>query len=127
MLRSFRSIFGLIPSIFNAFATQQRFLSPFQLLVNIELFHQSSFYLKNIVSISATLFAFFSGGKVRVGNVRGKCPRPPRHLSRELLITFGNRSFAPSALNPPLVLLQINISAPLSPKPKILEPPLDIS
>ena len=41
--RLIRSIFGLISSFFNVFATQKRFLSPFQLLVNNALFHQSSF------------------------------------------------------------------------------------
>src|SRR6218665_3462278 len=39
--------------------------------------------------------------------------RSPRSPSREGLLTFGNRSFAPSAVNPPL-----------APKHKILEPPL---
>jgi len=45
VLINFWAIFG----IFYVFATQQSFLSPVQVLVNNELFHQSSFYLKNIV------------------------------------------------------------------------------
>src|SRR6218665_3611956 len=53
---SFISILGLISSIFNVFATQQRFLSSLQLRVIKELFHQSSFYLKNIVSSFQFLF-----------------------------------------------------------------------
>src|SRR6218665_3081222 len=56
MYGSYISIFGLISSIFNVFATQQRFLSSLQLRVINELFHQSSFYLKNIVSSSQFLF-----------------------------------------------------------------------
>src|SRR6218665_1279836 len=56
MQGSFRSIFGLISSLFYVFATQPRFLSSVQLLVNHELFHQSSFYLKNIVSSIQLLF-----------------------------------------------------------------------
>jgi len=62
---SFRSIFGLISSIFHVFATQQRFLSPVQLLV-IRLtmncfinpastwkilFYHSSFYFNNVICI----------------------------------------------------------------------------
>src|SRR6218665_291417 len=51
-------------------ATQQRFLSPVQLLVNNELFHQSSFYFKNIVLSFQLVFQqrylhFPPGGKVR--------------------------------------------------------------
>src|SRR6218665_3033196 len=56
MSGSFMSIFWLISSIFNVFATQQRFLLSFQLRVIKELFHQSSFYLKNIVSSFQFLF-----------------------------------------------------------------------
>jgi len=43
-------------SLFYVFATQPRFLSSVQLLVNNELFHQSSFYLKNVVSSVQLLF-----------------------------------------------------------------------
>src|SRR6218665_1206285 len=53
---SFRSIVGLISSFFYVFATPPRFLSSFQLLVSNELFHQSSFYLKNILSSIQLLF-----------------------------------------------------------------------
>jgi len=56
MYGSFRPTFGLISSLFYVFATQPRFLSSFQLLVIKELFHQSSFYLKNIVSSFQLLF-----------------------------------------------------------------------
>src|SRR6218665_3339378 len=57
--------------------TAPRFLSSFQLLVNNELFHQSSFYLKYIVSSAQLLFKksylhFSLGGK----SPGGKCPRP---------------------------------------------------
>src|SRR6218665_913814 len=57
---------------------QQRFLSPVQPLVNNELFHQPSFYWKNIVSSFQLLFQkviciFLRGG----GNVRGARPLPP--------------------------------------------------
>src|SRR6218665_1206691 len=38
--------FGLLSSLFYVFTTPLRLLSSFQLLVNNELFHQSSFYLK---------------------------------------------------------------------------------
>jgi len=56
--------------MFYVFATQQRFLSPVQLLVNNELFHQSSFYLKNTVLSFQVLFQqrylhSSPGGKVR--------------------------------------------------------------
>src|SRR6218665_3571621 len=76
MSGSFMSIFWLISSIFNVFATQQRFLLSLQLRVIKELFHQSSFYLKNIVSSFQFLFKksyshFSPWGKVRGGNVRG--------------------------------------------------------
>src|SRR6218665_1247897 len=62
----------------------------------------------------------------------GLCPRPrwgslrrsPRPPSPEGLLAFGNRSFAPSALNPSLAP-PTKIPAPLAPKHKILEPPLD--
>jgi len=55
--------------MFYVFATQQRFISPVQLLVNNELFHQSSFYLKNIVLSFQLLFQqrylhFSPGGNV---------------------------------------------------------------
>jgi len=50
------------------FATQPRFLSSVQLLVNKELFHQSSLYFINIISSVQLLFKqpylhFFGGGK----------------------------------------------------------------
>src|SRR6218665_3624652 len=66
--------------MFNVFTTQQRFLSPFQLLVKNKLFQKSSFYLKNIVSSFQLLFKksylhISPVGKVR-GNVRGECLRP---------------------------------------------------
>src|SRR6218665_2878033 len=71
---SFRSIVGLISSLFYVFATLPRFLSSFQLLVSNELFHQSSFYLKNIVSSFQLLFQksylHFSPGE----KSGGKCP-----------------------------------------------------
>src|SRR6218665_2911604 len=62
-------------SIFNVFATQSRFLSSLQLRVIKELFHQSSFHWKNIVSSVQLLlkksYLNFSLGE----KVRGKCPR----------------------------------------------------
>src|SRR6218665_3964968 len=81
MQGSFRSIFGLILSLFYVFATPPRFLSSFQLLVNNELFHQSSLYLKNIVSSVQLLFKksylHFSPGEKSGGKCPGgKCPRP---------------------------------------------------
>src|SRR6218665_789209 len=65
--------------MFYVFATQQRFPSPVQLLVNNELFHQSSFYLNNIVSSCQLLFQqrylhFSPGGNVRGEMSEGKCP-----------------------------------------------------
>jgi len=48
-------------------------------------------------------------------------PRPP---SREGLLAFGNRSFAPSALNPPLAPPNKNTRSVSPPKHKILEQPL---
>src|SRR6218665_774976 len=67
-------MFGLISSIFYVFATQQRFLSPVQLLVNNELFHQSSFYLKILFYHSSfycnnVICIFLPGEKSE-----GKCP-----------------------------------------------------
>ena len=56
ILGSFWSISGLFSSFFYVFATQQSFLSPVQLLVNNELFHQSSFYLEDIVLSFQLLF-----------------------------------------------------------------------
>ena len=53
---SVSSDFGLVLSLFNDFATQPRLLSSVQLLVNKELFHQSSFYLINIASSVQLLF-----------------------------------------------------------------------
>src|SRR6218665_2601380 len=52
---------------------------------------------------------------------RTTLPRPP---SREGLLAFGNCSFAPSALNPPLAAPKTKISTLLAPKHKIIEPPL---
>src|SRR6218665_3694683 len=74
MQGSFRSTFGLISSIFYVFATQQRFLSSVQLLVNNELFHQSSFYWKNVVLLFQLLLQqrylhFSPGWKSPGGNV----------------------------------------------------------
>ena len=71
------SVIGLVSPLYHVFVTHPRFLSSFQLLVNKELFHQSSFYLTNIVSSVQLLFKksylHFSPG----GNVPGgKCPRP---------------------------------------------------
>src|SRR6218665_3651704 len=68
--------FGLISSIFNVFATQQRFLSSLQLRVIKELFHQSSFYLKNSSLYLRKVIKIFlrgksSGGKCTGENVRG--------------------------------------------------------
>src|SRR6218665_2540137 len=48
-------------------------------------------------------------------------PKPP---SREWLFAFGNRSFAPSALNLPLAPPNKNTRPVSPPKHKILEPPL---
>jgi len=45
--------------------------------------------------------------------------------SREGLLAFGNRSFAPSTLNPPLAPKEKY--PPVSPKHKILEPPLGLA
>src|SRR6218665_1606596 len=61
--------------MFYVFAKQPKFVSSVQLLVINELFHQSSFYLKNIVSSAKLLFKksylhFSPGGEVR-GNVPG--------------------------------------------------------
>jgi len=57
--------------IFQVVATQQRFISPIQLLLNNELFHQSSFYLRNIVSSFQLLFQqrclHFSPGEMSGG------------------------------------------------------------
>jgi len=63
--------------IFLVFATQQIILPPVQLLFNNELFHQSGFYLKNIVLLFRLLFQqrylHLSPGE----KVQGwKCPRP---------------------------------------------------
>src|SRR6218665_687364 len=75
MQGSFRSIFGLISSLFYVFATSPRFPSSFQLLVSNELFGQSSFYLKNIVSSVQLLlmksYYIFLQGKLSGGNVPG--------------------------------------------------------
>src|SRR6218665_1352408 len=51
-----RLIFGMASSLFYVFAAQPRFPSSVQLLVKKELFHQSSFYLVNIVSSAQLLF-----------------------------------------------------------------------
>src|SRR6218665_3070912 len=59
-------------SLFYVFATPRRFLSSFQLLVNNELFHQSSFYLRKVINI------FLRGEKSG-----GKCPRPLRKMLME--------------------------------------------
>ena|SRR6218665_1307373 len=56
MQGSFRSIVGLISSLYYVFARQPRFLSSLQLLVYKELFHQSSFYMRNSVSSVQLLF-----------------------------------------------------------------------
>src|SRR6218665_2577704 len=70
MRGSIRSVFGLVSSLFHVFATQPRVLSSVQLIVNKELFYQTSFYFINIVSSVQFLFKqrylYFSGG--------GKCP-----------------------------------------------------
>ena len=42
--------------IFYVFATQQRFLSPVQLIVDNELFHQSSFYFKKILFYHSSFY-----------------------------------------------------------------------
>ena len=55
----------------------------------------------------------------RWGSLR-RSLRPP---SREGLLAFGNRSFAPSALSP-FLAPQTKIPVLLAPKHKILEPPL---
>src|SRR6218665_2825277 len=80
MVGSFRSAFGIILSLFYVFAPPPIFLSSFQLLVNNELFHQSSFYLKNIVLSVQLLFKksylhFSPGGKCP----GGKCCRTTTH------------------------------------------------
>src|SRR6218665_2477124 len=95
---SFISIFGLILSIFNVFATQQRFLSSLQLRVIKELFHQSSFYLKNIASSFQLLFKksylhFSPGGKVRgMSGEMSWTPKKVGLLSLEIL-SFGLNNF----------------------------------
>ena len=50
MCKSVRSVFGLVASLQNVFATQPRIHLSVQLLVNKELFHQSSFYLITILT-----------------------------------------------------------------------------
>ena len=50
------SVLGLNSSLFHVLITQSRFLSSVQLLVNKELFRQSSFYFINIVSSVQVLF-----------------------------------------------------------------------
>src|SRR6218665_2030143 len=54
----------------------------------------------------------------------GELTTLPQTLSREGLLAFGNRSFAPSALNPPLAPPNKNPRPISPPKHKILEPPL---
>src|SRR6218665_1509862 len=92
MQGSFRSIFGLISSSFYVFATTPRFLSSFQLLVNNELFHQSSFYLKNIVSSVQLLFKknylHFSPGEKSGGNVLDPQKRAIQSLYLRLVPIF---------------------------------------
>src|SRR6218665_1224160 len=56
----------------------------------------------------------------RWGSLR-RSPIPP---SREGLLAFGNRSFAPSSLNPPLAPPNKNTRPVSPPKHRILEPPL---
>jgi len=60
-------------SLFYIFATQTRSLSSIQLLVKKELFHQPSFYFKNIVSSVQLPFK-----KRYLHFSWGKCPRPAR-------------------------------------------------
>src|SRR6218665_1247279 len=57
----------------------------------------------------------------------GSLRRSPRSPSREGLLAFGNRSFAPSALNPPLAPPNKNPRPVSPPNTKILEPPLAIA
>ena len=81
------------------FATLQRFLSPIQLLVNNELFHQSSFYLKNIILSFQLLFQqrylHFSPG----GKSGGKCPRPVMRMKKEKERWWSLRCSLPDAGN----------------------------
>ena len=85
MWGSLSLVFGLLSSLYHIFATQTRFISSLQLLVNEELFHQSSFCLINIVSSVQLLckerYLHFSGGGK---SPRGKCPRPYLIPSKDL-------------------------------------------
>ena len=78
---SFRSIFGLISSLLYVFAAQPRFLSSIQLLVNKELFHQSSWYLINIVSSVQLQFKQCSLHFSLVKCPGRKCPRPASKMT----------------------------------------------
>jgi len=76
MWGSVRSVFVLVSSLYHIFATQPRFLSPIQLLVTNELFHQSSLYLIDLVLSFQFLckqrYLHFSCGEM----FGRKCPRP---------------------------------------------------
>src|SRR6218665_1782941 len=77
---SFRSIVGLVSSLFYVSDAQSKFLSSVQILVNKELFHQSSFYFINIASSVHLLFKqrrlHFSREKSPGEKCSGECPRP---------------------------------------------------
>src|SRR6218665_69500 len=91
MRGSFRSIFWLVSSLFYIFAAQPRFLSSVQLLVNRELFHQSSFYLINIVSSVRLLFCqrslhFSREGECSEEMSGKKCPIDPALSHSQLIL-----------------------------------------